>query len=175
MPLTTSPPADLREQIEALTSTDESERRAAIDRWRPWSAAADFAAVADGLLGVVRRGEAKAAFASESLVAFGDPVLTRILRHLAHADNSRVRVRLLELLTQMPPATDPFRALAFETSLLALAHAERDEAVQRAFAPALFRHAPSARYAALRAAEERMQPGAEVSSTPDEPELSDSE
>jgi hypothetical protein len=65
------------------------------------------------------------------------------------------------LLTQMPPATDPFRSLAFETSLLALAHAEREEAVQRAFAPALFRHAPSARYAALRVAEERMQPGGE--------------
>jgi hypothetical protein len=45
--------------------------------------------------------------------------------------------------------------------------------VQRSFAPALFRHAPSARYAALRAAEERMQPGAEECSTDDEAEGSD--
>jgi hypothetical protein len=98
------------------------------------------------------------ALAEPPRTAFGDPVLTRILRHLSHAANPRVRVRLLELLAQMPSATDPFRALAFETSLLALAHAERDEAVQRAFGPALFRHAPSARYAALRVAEERMRP-----------------
>jgi hypothetical protein len=153
----------LRVQLAALCSATDGERRAAIARWRSCTDPRAFTLVIDKLIDVIRRGGVKAPFASESLIAFGDLVLFRVLHHLAHSGTPRVRVRLLELLALMAPPTDHSRGFDFETSLLALAHAERDEAVQRAFAPALFQHAPSARYAALRAAEERMQPGAEVS------------
>jgi hypothetical protein len=76
----------------------------------------------------------------------------------------------LELFARIPPAADPCRALDLETTLLALCHTEREPTVQAAFGLALFQHAPSARYAALRAAEERLRAGGEGCSADEEDE-----
>jgi hypothetical protein len=159
--------------VKALTSADGAERHAVAGRCRALAGTPAFTLVVDRLVGIVGRGSARAPATAHTLLLLGDPVLAPLLHHIASSLTPNVRVRLLELLAGMAPATDPSQRLAFETTLLALAHTERDEAVQRAFAPALFQHVPSVSVAARLAAEERLRSGSEEGSTFDESDRSE--